>query len=118
MQVSKNLQKNIDEIDKRLQSDDIEKISIDIKKKKACLVFAREIVNKEALGELILRPLSNYKGKIDEDQLFSIFLSPEKNKEKDLNEVLNEISFGNTVLFIDGLPSAFSFGLKKFEKRG
>lgn len=117
MKVSKNLQKNIDEVQKLLNSDDIEMINLSVKNKKACLFFAREIVDKTAIGELILKPLSSYKKKMDVKSILSIFLCPEKDVEDDIEKAIDCVSFGNGILFIDGISSAFSFGVQKFEKR-
>ena len=117
MKLYKMLGKNIEKIKKCISSDDVIFHELTVKNKKACLVFAGDIVDKNAIGELVLRPLENTKGKLTEKTLLSTFYSPEKQIVEEADDIVREIVNGNTVLLVDGFAKAISFGLKKFEKR-
>ncbi len=116
MQISKDLKTNFTALEKALKSEDISFLELKIADKNALLVFVNDLVNKESVGELILRPLSNLE-QVSEESLFACFYSPEKKAVTDLKEVINEILLGNALLFCDGVDKGFSFGLKFFEKR-
>lgn len=117
MTLDKNLSVNVNKIKERLHSDDIEILDINISSEKACLIYVSDIVNKEAIGQLILRPATEYLGEISVEAIDSIFLSPEKTTTDKTEKTVNEIVSGSAVLLINGITTAFIFGLKKFEKR-
>ena len=117
MKLYKTLEKNVEKVKKCISSDDVIFHNLTIKNKKACLIFAGDIVDKTAIGELVLRPLENIKGKFTEKNLLSAFYSPEKQIVEEADDIVREIVSGNSVLLVDGFAKAISFGLKKFEKR-
>lgn len=104
-------------LEKSLASDDIDFLSFDVGDKKGLLVFARDLTDKDLLGNLILRPLSLFKGSPSKEQLNKILLSPEKMEITNENEILTEVVSGNAVLIVDGVEVAYSFGVKKFQIR-
>ena len=117
MNLSKNLKQDVSEIKEKLQSDDITFLSVKIGNTDACLIFANELVDKEHLGNLIMRPALEFNGNLDEESLFGLFLSPEKTKVFTSEEVITEVVNGNGVILTDGFDFALSFGFKKFERR-
>lgn len=117
MKLSKNLQDNLKYLKDSLQSDDVMFLDVKVGDKNGALVFLKDVADKEALGELILRPLSKITGDIDEKTTENIFLSPEKKSVTDKKTLVNEIVLGETAFLCDGISSAITFGLKKFEKR-
>lgn len=117
MKLSENLQDNLKYLKESLQSDDVMFLDIKVGDKDGALVFLKDVADKEALGELILRPLSKVSGDIDETTAENIFLSPEKKSVSDKKTLVNEIVLGETAFLCDGIASAITFGLKKFEKR-
>lgn len=117
MVLSENLSANKSVIDQKLCSDDISFLSVDIGGCDSILIFANELVSKEDIGELVLRPVSKFKGELNEQSFFDLFLSPEKKKIFSTDDVITEVVSGNAVIIANGLPFALSFGLKKFEKR-
>ena len=117
MKISKNLDSSLDKIKDTLSSSDVEFCNIRINKTSACLIFIKDIVDKQLIGELIIKPLHTYKKEINFNQLFSLFLNPEKQKILDLNEVITAVVAGKTLLLIDGLDCAIAFDVLKFEKR-
>ncbi|MBO4251952.1 MAG: spore germination protein [Clostridia bacterium] len=117
MKISCDLQKNVAAIKKILDTDDVKYKEIKAGSNKGCLIFASDIADKEALGSLILRPLSALKGKTDEKTLYKILLSPETDFAVNIEDAAKQIADGHSALFIDGIEKAFVFGLKKYDKR-
>lgn len=103
---------------KALSSDDVIIKNLKIGKKNACLIFISDVVDKAQISEFILKPLKEVKTTPKTETALSLcFLSPESKKIKNLKDCVNEIVMGNTILFCDGFTTAFSFSLRKFEKR-
>jgi spore germination protein KA len=117
MKLSKNLKDNLKFLKKQLPSDDVQFLEITVGNKNAVLVFLKDVVDKDAIGELKLRPLAELKGEVEVEQLENAFLSPEKQTVQVKDMLVDEIVLGDTAFLIDGLDKAFAFGLKKFEKR-
>ena len=74
MQISNNLKENLGVIKTRLNSDDVAYTEVNLGQKQGVLVFIKDIVDKDKIGDLILRPASKIKGDLDQDELFSCFL--------------------------------------------
>ncbi|MBR2498919.1 MAG: spore germination protein [Clostridia bacterium] len=117
MKMVKNLKTNIKYLQKTLDSEDVTFLEVKIKNTDAVLIFINDLVNKDAIGELVLRPAFNYDKPITAQNLFDAFFSPEKKQVFSLKDVVNEVLLGNAILLADGVDSALSFGLKQFEKR-
>ena len=117
MNISKNLCENESILKKQLTSQDIIFTKLKINGTSALLVFAPDIVDKNSIGELILKPIQNYFGAVDKNSLFNLFLFPEKQEVFDINQCANDVVCGNAVLLCDNIDCAFSLGLKKFESR-
>ena len=117
MKLSKILSQNIENIKKQITSDDITFLQVKIYKTDGVLVFVNDLTDKESIGELILKPISLCKQTLSNQQLFDMFLSPEKKQLFNLTDCIGDLLLGNAVLFVDGISFAFSFGLKKFEQR-
>lgn len=117
MKLSKKLEHNVENIKKQINSDDITFLQVKIHKTDGVLVFVNDLVDKESIGELILKPISFCKKKLSEKQLFDLFLSPEKKQIFNCADSISDLLLGNAVLLVDGINFALSFGLKKFEQR-
>ena len=117
MKLSKDLQKNVSYLKTKMASEDVTFLEVKIGDNNAILVFINDIVDKKAIGELILRPAANFNQPVNEQTLFDAFLSPEKKEVLDMDEVISEILLGNALLIADQVDIALSFGLKLFEKR-
>ena len=116
------------EIKKRLPSEDVLSYAFETADKTACaIVYADGIVNKELLGELVARPLSNlnlgqelsdkskneggrYALKSEIIQKSTLF--PEINEEAKLENVCKEVLDGNALLLIDGVNIGWIVGAK------
>lgn len=116
MNLSKNLGENLTKIKEILASDDIVFLEVDVGKNNATLIFAGEIADKNALSQEVLKPLKLVEN-IDLSSLSTVFLCAEKKELSTTEEVVEEVVTGNSVLVVNGINNAFSFGLKKFEKR-
>ncbi|MBO7345494.1 MAG: spore germination protein [Clostridia bacterium] len=117
MKLEQNLDANIEKIKNALNSEDVTFLDLQLANRKGVLIFINDIVDKNAVGELILRPISNIKNDLTEQELFDLFLSPEKSQINSIKEILNDVLLGNTVLIIENSNTALSFALKFFEKR-
>lgn len=117
MRVSGKLEKDLKAIKTALSSDDVIFTDVKAKDKKGALIFISDIVDKAVIGQLIMRPLSELTGNVDEKTLGESFLSPEIDKATEIDDVLEKIVSGSAALVIDGVATAFCFGLKKYDKR-
>ncbi len=117
MNLKTELQPNVKEIKDKLQSDDITFLELPIGQTSAVLIFANELVSKENLGELIMRPASKFEGELSQKTMFDLFFSPEKKEITTTDEIISEVVSGSAVIIADKIPTAISFGLKQFEKR-
>ncbi|MDY6367507.1 MAG: spore germination protein [Clostridia bacterium] len=117
MKVFSELEKNIKIVKKRAASDDVEFVDVLMGKTKGVLIYVKDLVNKDKIGDLIIRPLYKLKGTPDKKTIEDCLLCPEKDSETEIDSVISAIVSGKAVLFTDGLKSAFTFGIEKFEKR-
>ena len=116
------------EIKKRLPSEDVLSYAFETADKTACaIVYADGIVNKELLGELVARPLSNlnlgqetsekskneggrYALKLEIIQKSALF--PEIKEEPKLENTCKEVLDGNALLLVDGVNTGLIIGAK------
>ncbi|MBE7087049.1 MAG: spore germination protein [Clostridiales bacterium] len=117
MNISKKLKTNVEYLKKKLRSDDVEFLDITVKDVPVTLIFLKDVADKEALGELVLKPLSNMTAAPEKNSLENLFLSPEKTVVKNMEELVSQIVLGDTAFLCEGLDFSYTFGLKKFEKR-
>ncbi len=126
--LSENLQKNLAAIKKRLPSEDIFTYTFETADKTLCaVVYADGVVNKQLLGDLIARPLSNLdlsqeiKQKQQNDGTVSALklnavkkaaLFPELKEQTLLAEACKEVLDGNTLLLVDGVGVGLIVGVK------
>lgn len=117
MKICNCLKQNVKRLKEQLTSEDITFLQVKIGDNDGVLIFVNDLVDKNTVGELVLRPLSSVKTNLDENGLFNLFLSPEKKKFHTISDVIKEVLLGSAVLICDGVACALSFGLKQFEKR-
>ncbi len=117
MKIDSLLKNNLRFINDKINSDDVATLDLTIGNSSGALIFAKDIVDQTAIGELVLRPLQNFSGSPTIENLSNIFLSPEKRMIDNLEEALDSVVNGEAVVLVDGLEKVFSFGLRKFEKR-
>ncbi len=117
MNLTNSLNDNLQAVKSRLDSDDVHFLDVKTEYISGCLIFADSLTNKEAIGELILRPLNNLDELPQKERLENLFLSPEKKEVNTVDEVCDEVVIGNSVLILEGVNFGLSFGLKFFEQR-
>ena len=117
MKISKNLEDSVSAIKLKIKSDDVEFLNFNVKDNKAVLIFLKDTTDKNALGELVIKPLDSLPSGYQEKDLENAFLYPEKKKITTIHQAVDEIVDGNAVLLVDDLGLGFAFGLKKFPMR-
>ncbi len=117
MKLKKQLKDNIDFFKRTFSSDDVTFLDLKINDTDGVLIFVNDLVNKDALGDLILRPASQFNKPVNEQTLFDCFLSPEKQQLNDTDKVISDALTGNAILICDNIEVALSFGLKHYDKR-
>ena len=117
MNLTTSIEKNVESLKKILTSSDISFSEIAVGKSKSTLIFTKDLVDKNLIGDLIIRPAGLFDQKPNEKSFYEIFFNPEKSKVYALKEVVNQVVLGNAVLLCDGISYAISFEVKKFEKR-
>ena len=118
--LSENLQKNLAAMKKLLPSEDILSYEFETADNTACaIVYADGIVNKQLLGDLIARPLSqlslkNEGGRYENtlEIIKKAALFPELKEMKKLDDLGKEVLDGNALLLIDGLSTGLIVGAK------
>lgn len=108
MKVLKEIEKNIEYIKKICTNKDLVIRDIFCGGKKVCLVFLNELVNDERIELYIISPMVNSKvspQKIDDINQKVISISETK-CQNDIDELVNEIMKGNTVLFLENSNDA------------
>lgn len=117
MKLSKNLTDNLVLLKKIITSDDVEFSQINVANKNGVLIFAKELIDKNSLGDLILRPASTMRKNPSANTFWKGFLNPDKKKVTTVLESADEVVFGNALLLCDGIDYGISFDVKKLEKR-
>ena len=117
MKISQSYELTIKTLKQSFDSDDVTFMETGGENFNALLIFINSLVDKKALGDLVIKPLTELKEKPDKKELSTLFLSPENKEVYDTDEIIKEITNGNSVLIVEDLPVAFSFALVKFEKR-
>ncbi len=118
--LSGNLQNDLKTLKTLLPAEDILTYAFATKNGVACaLIYADGMVNKELLGELVIRPLSelileNGQGRyeINEKLIQETVRFPELKFQNSPQEFLTEILDGNSLLLVDGCRQGFIVGAK------
>lgn len=108
------LQKNITAVKNILTAEDILVFEFTTADGAACAaIYADGIIDKDLLGEQIIRPLSEKDRPADIQAAAKSVTSPELKTENQIQNIVNEILSGNTAVLIDGIASAMIAGMKK-----
>ena len=117
-----SLQENLAKLKKILPAEDILTHEFQTKDKVKCaLMYADGMVNKQVLGELVEHPLSALELKKEGDtveinallaRLTPTVRFPESKLAPTLEDSVKEVLDGNTLLLVDGLPTAIIVGAK------
>ncbi len=111
--LSADLQQNVQILKEALPAEDILIFEFLMQSGKACAaVFTDGICNKEFLSEQVAKPLQEYTGKHDFDEIAKTLAAPENKEENQIEKLTAEILDGNAVLIIDGFEKALIIGVK------
>ncbi len=107
------LQKNIKAVKCILTSEDVLVFEfLSEHGKKFAVIYADGIIDKNFLGELVVKPLRAVEKSAKYGDVKLLLASPEVKDGKGLDNAVKEISDGNAVLFVDGEKDYFVIGLK------
>lgn len=107
------LQDRVEQVKQILPSQDILVFEFDsLDGKKFACVYADGIVDKNMMGELIVKPLRDVKQDDDAQTIKKLLATPELKDGKDLQECIKAVSDGNAALFIDGEEDFYIVGVK------
>ena len=108
-----SLEKNIALVKDKLSSEDILVFEFNSAKgKKFALIYADGIVDKQLLGELVIKPLREATKENKLEDIKKLLASPEIKDGEKTEDAIKEISDGNAVLFVDGEKNFIIIGLK------
>ena len=117
MKFTPNLEKNVRTLKNALDSDDVKIKEVKVGARHGRLFFSADVVDKSAIGELIMRPAARLKGRVTEKSLTAAFFSPETENTEEVKDAAEKIVGGYCALVVDGIAKVFLFGLKKYDKR-
>ena len=117
MNISAKLLQNHTQIKKLLPSQDIAYTPLKVGTAEGLLIFAKDLVNKDSIGDLIIRPAEKYTNTPSKNTIDKVFFSPEKLRVYTLLEASQEVVNGNAILFIDGINFGLSFEVKDYKDR-
>ncbi len=80
--------------------------------KKFAVIYADGIVDKNMIGELVIKPLRAAGKDIAAEDVKKLLASPDVKDGKDLKDAVKNISDGNAVLYTDGEKDFFVIGVK------
>ncbi|MGN0804478.1 MAG: spore germination protein [Candidatus Coproplasma sp.] len=108
-----SLESRIKSVKEILSSEDIIVFEFaSVSGKKFACIYADGIVDKNMIGELIVKPLRSAKKEDKAEDIKLLLASPEVTKGKNLQEAVESISDGNSALYIDGEEEFFLIGVK------
>ncbi len=107
------LEKNIKSLKDVLKSEDILVFEFDSDDgKKFAAVYADGLIDKQLLGELVIKPLRIVKKDAKYQDIKTLLASPEFKDGKEKQQAVKEILSGNAVVLIDGEKDFFIIGVK------
>ncbi len=108
-----SLKERIEGVKNILTSEDILVAEFDsLSGKKFACIYADGIVDKNMIGELVIKPLKTAGKDITAEEAKRMLASPDVKDGKDLPDAVKNISDGNAVLYIDGEEDFYIIGVK------
>ncbi|MCI8369474.1 MAG: spore germination protein [Clostridia bacterium] len=108
-----SLKERIEGVKNILTSEDILVAEFDsLSGKKFACIYADGIVDKNMIGELVIKPLKTAGKDITAEGAKRMLASPDVKDGKDLPDAVKNISDGNAVLYIDGEEDFYIIGVK------
>ena len=113
MNISKNLDESVKNIKNILSSDDIVFYEFLSSDKRAVIIYAEDLSNKEIIGKQVVRPLQNAKDFDNFDDFKRAINLPECDELTTVSDAVSKILAGDAVLFIDGAQKGLSIATRK-----
>ncbi len=108
-----SIKQRIGAVKKILPSEDILVFEFDSDEgKKFAVIYADGIVDKNMLGELVIKPLKHAASDVTAEEVKKLLASPDVKDGKDLKDAVKNISDGNAVLYTDGEKDFYVIGVK------
>lgn len=108
-----SLKQRIGAVKKILPSEDILVFEFGSEEgKKFAVIYADGIVDKNMIGELVIKPLRLAGKDVSAEEVKKLLASPDVKDGKDLKDAVKNISDGNAVLYVDGEKDFFVIGVK------
>ncbi len=117
MEFTGKLKKDVEQIKKRLSSDDVIYFDFTVGERAATVAYVDSICDKEMLGESALRPLSNFNDRFDLKTLSAAVEVANVKTGEDLDGFITDVLNGGASFAVEGVKGYFSCDLKKFEVR-
>ena len=102
---------------KKIKGDDVIFFDFQSENVKGFLIYVDSIIDRENLGELVLKPLNVLAGKIDEKIVCQTIKNANVALSNDFDETVEKILNGNVCLFIENCKKAILVDLRKYEVR-
>lgn len=113
MIISKSLNKNVEEIKKCAESDDLIFFNFIAANKRATAVFIDNLSDKEMIGKQVVKPLADNLTKPNISAAVKTVILPETEVLTEISKAIEKIICGDAVVFIDGDSHCFSASAKK-----
>lgn len=81
------------------------------------IMYADGVINKEVLGDEVIRPLQRSQEKLDGESVKNVLFFPEFKSAKDFEDASHQILDGNCLLLVDGVAKLFIVGTKNLPVR-
>ncbi len=108
-----SLKSRVEAVKKKLTSEDILVFEFSsLEGKKFAVIYADGIVDKNMIGELIVKPLRQAKAEDTAEDIKLLLASPEVKDGEDTEGAINAVSDGNAALYIDGESKFYIIGVK------
>ncbi len=117
MKINTDLKSNVTNLKSILNSDDIIFFKLSVQNANAVCIFYDHLEDKELLGKHVLEPISKMQLKNSCKEILSNLTLPEGEVLKTIEDCVEKVTFGDTVLLIDGFTEAISVACKKHATR-
>ncbi len=117
MKLTNNLTKNVNEIKKILNSDDVIFFDFKVKENNAIVIFFDQLEDKALLGKQVLEPISLMKEVTSSSQILQNLTLPDGEIVTTIYKCIEKITYGDSLILIDGFNEGITVACKKHATR-
>ena len=117
MKITGNYEKDLECVKEILDSDDVNYYEFKIAERRATVVYVDSISDKEGLGKLVIRPLTNFKGNFTTEEMAAAIEVANTKTGLEVDDMIADILSGDPGFIVEGVEGYFTCDLKKFEVR-